>query len=89
MIVNQSPRDSALRRAQAGGEGHLWSVTDYLLALIADLLQSGNWQRAGDKHAPRPKPIPRPGEKPDGEHMGSDPIPLGEFDAWWDNPEGA
>jgi len=39
-----------------------WSVTDHLLAAVVDVLQAANWQRAGDSKAPRPKPIPRPGD---------------------------
>lgn len=47
--------------------GERWELTDTLLAHIADLLAGANWQRAGNKNAPRPKPIPRPGVKPHGE----------------------
>lgn len=42
------------------GEAALWGVTDYLLAAAVDALNAANWQRAGDKKAHRPKPLPRP-----------------------------
>lgn len=41
----------------------LWTTTDYLLAMVVDLLQASNWQFASahSKHRPRkPKPVPRP-----------------------------
>lgn len=46
----------------------MWSTTDYLLAVVADALAIGNWQRSGGK-GPRPKPITRPG-KETGKRMG-------------------
>jgi hypothetical protein len=42
-----------------------WDLTSYLLAGTFDALQVGNWQRAGDKKAPRPRPFPRPGVRAD------------------------
>jgi hypothetical protein len=41
------------------GEEAEWSLTDHLLALIADHLAAANWQRSGK--GPCPKPLPRPG----------------------------
>jgi hypothetical protein len=57
VLVAQLPPDSALGRAQSGG----WTTSEHLLALAVDVLQSANWQRQGDNHAPRPQPISRPG----------------------------
>lgn len=34
-----------------------WSLEAHLLAVVADQLAVGNWQRQGKKGAPRPKPI--------------------------------
>lgn len=65
----------------------VWTITDYLLAAVVDALQAANWQRSGKKNAPKPKPVPRPGQAPAGEKYGSDPIPQAEFASWWDNPE--
>jgi hypothetical protein len=64
-----------------------WGVTDYLLAAVVDLLANANWQRQGKKSAPKPRPIKRPGQAADGTKYGSKPIPIKDFDAWWDNPE--
>lgn len=41
-----------------------WSLSEYLLAGIFDLLAAANWQRTGKK-SNRPKPLRRPGDKPD------------------------
>lgn len=70
VLVKQAPRGSALSRA-VHGESDLWDLHGHLLGVIADLLASANWQRAGDNNAKRPTPIPRPGAKPivDGETM--------------------
>lgn len=87
VITRHLPRTSALRRALADGE-EPWQITDYLLALAVDALHGGNWQRAGKASAPKPKSIPRPGEQPTGSQYGSAPIPVAQFDSWWDNPEG-
>ena len=87
VITRHLPATSALRRAAGNGE-EPWTVTDYLLALVVDALNGANWQRAGKKGAAKPVAIPRPGEAPKGERWGADPIPLSEFDSWWDNPEG-
>lgn len=64
--------------------GEHWKVTDQLLASVIDLLQVGNWQRAGKKSAPKPRPIPRPWEKPKARKLGSDAIPISKFNDWWD-----
>ncbi|QDP45032.1 tail assembly chaperone [Microbacterium phage SanaSana] len=65
--------------------GPSWSVEAQLLATIADNLAWANWQRAGKKHAPKPTPIPRPWDKPKSTALGSDPIPISEFDDWWNS----
>lgn len=41
-----------------------WGLPEQILAGIFDGIQGGNWQRAGNKNAPRPKPMPRPGVGP-------------------------
>lgn len=43
------------------GEQARWGLTEQLLATAVDVLQAANWQRGGNKNAPKPKPIPRPG----------------------------
>lgn len=70
----------------ASVHGHrLWADSDHLLATILDAIQLGNWQRAGKKHARKPKLTPRPGDKKPGQSFGSDPIPISKFRAWWDS----
>lgn len=44
-------------------EGANWTVTDYLLAEIIDLLAAGNWQR-GNAGAKSPSPKPQPMWRP-------------------------
>lgn len=64
VLVRHLPREAASVRAQHG-EQTWWGDSEYLLAVIADLLAGANWQRAnaGLKHPkPKPKPLPRPGE---------------------------
>lgn len=63
VLVRQMPETSHTARA-VHGEDAAWSLGDHLLAHIADLLAGANWQRAGDKAVPRPKPLPRPGVGP-------------------------
>jgi len=73
---------SALAEAMHGPR---WSITDQLLALIYDVLNIGNWQRAGKRSAPKPKPLLRPWQKAKSTSLGSDPIPISEFADWWDS----
>jgi hypothetical protein len=84
VIVRQAGPGSRLALATQGARA-LWSQTDYLLADVIDLLAEANWQRAGNKHAPRPKRVQRPGvTSPDeGQKFGRDPIPISEFNDWW------
>ena len=70
--------------AAVQGREH-WGVTDQLLAEIADLLATANWQRQGKPHAPKPKRFPRPWEKAKAQKLGSDPIPVSKFADWWDS----
>jgi hypothetical protein len=62
-------RNSKDLRECLAGPDSMWGLQEQLSALIADLLNVANWQRAGDENAKRPEPIPRPGvkKKPDGE----------------------
>lgn len=66
--------------------GTPWGTSDYMLANVVDLLNAANWQRGGDKHKPRPKPVKRPGENDDSVRVfGADPIAPESFNDWWDN----
>lgn len=59
-VLRWLPHDSAFGRSLRGEDAE-WGLAEHLLAGIHDLLAAGNWQRAGKKGAPRPKPLPRPG----------------------------
>ncbi len=83
-MVRAFQRDPSTATSRAV-HGEHWSITDQLLAAIVDILQFGNWQRAGKKHAPKPKRLPRPWEKARGRQLGSKPIPISKFDAWWES----
>jgi hypothetical protein len=85
VVVHRSGPASALIR-ELQPELAAWAsgaVLADLLAHAVDLLAGGNWQRAGKKTAPKPKPIPRPGRKTESTKYGSDPIPVKDFDDWW------
>lgn len=84
VIHRAGPRSALMREVQP--ELSAWAsglVLADLLAHAVDLLAGGNWQRAGKKTAPKPKPIPRPGRKAESTKYGSDPIPVKDFDDWW------
>lgn len=81
IIIRHTPRTSALARA-VHGEAAEWTPSTYLLALIGDQLAMGNWQRAGKKNAPKPKRIPRPGEKKRERKFGHGAIPITELNDW-------
>lgn len=83
-IVRGAPRESAIGQS-LGGPGSAWSNLEHLVALSLDALNIANWQRQGNKHAPRPRPVSRPGAVEDGQRLGSDPIPIGQFEDWWNS----
>lgn len=66
-----------------------WSTEAQLLAHVFDQIASGNWIAQGNKNAPKPKRLPRPWEKPVTKQFGSEPIPLSEFDSWWESQKTA
>lgn len=64
-IVEQSPPDSAIARAMYPNEV-AWRPTDYLLAMVVDILAVMNWRDGGAKGR-RPKPLKRPRTRKPGE----------------------
>lgn len=70
-IVTHQPSGSALHRAMHP-DAAPWGLSEHLLAVIADAAISGNWMqsRDGQKNRNRPKPIPRPGVKPENQKFG-------------------
>jgi len=61
-IIKQSPRESAIVRATQP-DSHMWSHTDFILALLYDKQAEHNWMisKDGARGHKRPKPLPRPG----------------------------
>lgn len=59
-LIAALPAGSATARAVHGEHAH-WGLTDHLLARIDDRLAVISWQLAGNKKAPYPKPMVRPG----------------------------
>lgn len=84
VIVRHMPRTSALQRAIHGHEQAEWTVSDYLLATIADGQNWLVWAKTKDGAAGRrkPKPIPRPGDKPESEKLSADVLPAEEMCAF-------
>ena len=86
------PRTSAFsREIQPPSEAELWAEGNATAALLADLIDAVNSVGAslmakGSGRKPRAvKPYPRPWETKGTQHIGKDPIPVSEFDAWWDS----
>ncbi|WAB09125.1 tail assembly chaperone [Arthrobacter phage Eesa] len=87
VVVKQSGPSSALARALQP-ELAAWAngqVLADLLATAVDLLAGANWQRQGKKSAPKPKRVKRPGVDNGEQKYGRAPIPVKDFDDWWDN----
>lgn len=80
ILERQEPRESALwRENQPDVE---WGLQEHLLAMNADMLRMLFWAKTkdGSKNRNRPKPIERPGARP--ERLGRKPLPLDEMDVW-------
>ena len=87
IIVQQTPPGSPIHYA-VDPEAAAWSsgeIVPYVLAQIADLIAMSNWQRAGNKNAPRPPRLPRPGDKANGKVYGREPVRVADFDDWWNS----
>lgn len=81
MAISYAPADSALGRSILGDYAG-WTNDTYLLALAVDALHDANFQRGGAKGV-RPQRVERPQAKQQ-HSFGSDPIPISEFNDWWD-----
>lgn len=86
--------DSALWRETHPDEAKLsaWEDGSMVAPMMADLFDVTAlvaWATAnrGAKHAkPKPKPYPRPwAARTNERHYGSKPIPISEFDSWWES----
>lgn len=85
VIVNQSPRTSALRRSVVGEQAD-WGLLEHLTAANFDTLQQLVWLQSADgpKNRNRPKPMARPGVEPavDEKKFGSNPQSIDDTAAW-------
>jgi len=60
VLIRQLPVESSYAQATLG-EAARWGTAEYLMAIIADILNLANWQRSGRKGRKKPQPLPRPG----------------------------
>ena len=90
VFVKWLPADSALYRSMHPKEWQFERMTPYVLADLYDLVavlraEYGAAHTKGGKVKP-PKPYPRPGFKdPNEKKIGKDPIPISQFDEWWES----
>jgi len=75
ILVEHLPATSSLRLRTVGPQAS-WNTSEYLLALIVDLLAGANWQRSGKGRKPRP--IPRPGRS-DTRKFGTGAVSIAEM----------
>lgn len=80
ILEQQKPAESALWLEE--NPDHMWGLPEFLAADIADSLHMLFWAKTkdGSKNRNRPKPIERPGRRP--ERMGKKPLPLDEMAVW-------
>ena len=65
-----------------------WSRTDMLLARICEGIERLTWVEMSkgtrkSRRPPMPKPIERPGVKRRDKRIGSEPVPISDFDKWY------
>jgi len=91
-FVQFLPRTSALSRELVPpSDAERWTDGTVVAALVADLIDTVNamgvaLMAKGSGRSPSwPRPYPRPWAKDEGTRYGSDPIPVEDFDAWWDS----
>jgi len=74
---------SAVYRLEKGPKAD-WGYTQELLAGIMLVLQAANWQRAGNRTAPQPKPLTRPGDLPErARQITGEVMSIAEFRKRW------
>lgn len=78
VVCRNLGRDSAFYRALNPDDDTSWSVSDYLLAQIADTTALRLWQAGGGK-GKKPKPVPRPG---DIKKYRGDALPVADMAEW-------
>lgn len=85
VVIKRLGRDSETYRELHPDDDTSWTVSDYLLASIADISQLRIWQAGGGKGR-KPKPLPRPG---DVKRQRGDAMSVEEAKAWlgWDSSD--
>lgn len=78
VVCRRLGRDSELYKSMNPDDDTSWSVTDYLLAMVADNTSFRLYQAAGGK-GKKPKPVPRPG---DVKQYGGDALPVTDMQEW-------
>ena len=90
-FVQYLPRTSALsRELEPTSDEERWASGHATAAILADIydalsqLNANFCARGSGRRAQAVKPYPRPWAKGTGERtVGSDPIPVSDFEAWW------
>ncbi|MEQ6899013.1 DUF5361 domain-containing protein [Microbacterium sp. KR10-403] len=82
IVENQPAQDAAIAAVKAPNDAPWGSLDTHLLAEAVDMLHLLWWGKTKDasKNRGRPKPVERPGRRP--ERMGSKPLPLDEMKSW-------
>jgi hypothetical protein len=83
VIVQNTFTDTALYRAM-NPDSWQWSLSEHLLAVVADATIFGNWMRSKDgrRNRNRPKPIARPGQDTGEKTYGDGALDIGEMREW-------
>ncbi|MCT1790625.1 hypothetical protein [Dermabacter hominis] len=84
MIVKRSPFGSDLFHALHEETSPHWNQVTYILADMMDAMNIWRWADAGRK-GPKPRPIPRPGDKSEDRHYGTTPVSVEELEEWYAN----
>lgn len=81
-FVREAPQGSAIFRASVDNpEDAPWTLEAQLLATIADGVRILAWQNSGGKRWDRPKPIERPGHRPELKTIKGDVMSIDELSA--------
>ena len=73
VICRRLGRDSELYRSMNPDDDPSWSVSEYLLAAVADALNMRLWQAGGGKGT-KPKPVPRPTDEKPKQYGTAEPV---------------
>ena len=82
IVQHQPAKRSAIAAAESPDDAPWGALDTHLLAEAVDMLHLLVWAKTKDasKGRKRPKPIERPGTRPD--RIGSKPLPLDEMKVW-------